>query len=232
MPALAPSRQRSPTRDDLLAAARQGAHDRGAAADVGAVADDDAGRDAALDHRGAERAGVEVDEALVHDGGALGEVGAEAHPVGVGDADAGWAGRSRPSAGTCRRRRPGRRGRARRCAARRAGQLEALDGARAGGGPHDVGEQAEDAVQVHAVRLRRAGGRAGAAAARRPRCEAGAASRSAISTRRTSRVRRAGRPRRRRGRSAPPRASPSVAPRTGEGNHASRTVSPWRVSRP
>ena len=74
-----------------LAAAGQGAHDRGAAADVGAVADDDAGRDAALDHRGAEGAGVEVDEALVHDRGAGGQVRAEADPVGVGDPDAGRA---------------------------------------------------------------------------------------------------------------------------------------------
>ena len=38
---------------------------------------------------GPERAGVVVDEALVHDRGALGEVGAEPHPVAVGDADAG-----------------------------------------------------------------------------------------------------------------------------------------------
>ena len=89
MPALAPSRQRSADRDDLLAAAGQGAHDRGAAADVGAVADDDAGADPALDHRGAERAGVEVHEPLVHDGGALGQVRAEADPVGVGDPHAG-----------------------------------------------------------------------------------------------------------------------------------------------
>ena len=43
MPAFAPSRQRSPIADDLLAAARERAHDRRAAADVGAVADDDAG---------------------------------------------------------------------------------------------------------------------------------------------------------------------------------------------
>ena len=75
--------------DDLLAAAGEGAHDRGAAADVGAVADDDARRDAALDHGGAEGAGVEVDEALVHHRRAGGEVRAEADPVGVGDPDAG-----------------------------------------------------------------------------------------------------------------------------------------------
>ena len=76
-------------RDHGRVAARERAHDRGAAADVGAVADHDAGRDAALDHRGPERAGVEVDEALVHDRRALGEVRAEAHAVGVGDAHAG-----------------------------------------------------------------------------------------------------------------------------------------------
>ena len=89
MPELAPSRQRSPIEIDLGAAAGQRAHDRRAAADVGAVADDDAGRDPALDHRRAERAGVVVDEALVHDRGALGQVGAEPDPVGVGDPDAG-----------------------------------------------------------------------------------------------------------------------------------------------
>ena len=48
-------------------------------------------RDAPLHHRRAQRAGVEVDEALVHHGGALGEVGAEAHAVGVGDAHADGA---------------------------------------------------------------------------------------------------------------------------------------------
>ena len=84
-PALAPSRQRSPSETISRAAAGQRAHDRGAAADVRAVAHHDAGRDAALDHRGAERAGVEVDEALVHHRRALGEVGAEPHAVGVGD---------------------------------------------------------------------------------------------------------------------------------------------------
>ena len=57
-------------RDLILAAARQRAHDRRSAADVAAVADDHAGRDAAFDHRRAERAGVEVDEPLVHHRGA------------------------------------------------------------------------------------------------------------------------------------------------------------------
>src|SRR3712207_7453238 len=49
-------------RDDVLASAAERPHDRGAAADVRAVADDDARRDAALDHRRAERPGVEVAE--------------------------------------------------------------------------------------------------------------------------------------------------------------------------
>src|SRR5664279_5553059 len=54
--------------DLLLTAAGQRAHDRRAAADVATVADDDALRDPALDHRGAQRAGVVVAETLVHDG--------------------------------------------------------------------------------------------------------------------------------------------------------------------
>src|SRR5699024_12512435 len=48
--------------DALGAAAGEGAHGGGAAAHVGAVPDHDALGDAALDHRGAEGAGVEVHE--------------------------------------------------------------------------------------------------------------------------------------------------------------------------
>ena len=111
-------------------------------------ADDDAGADPALDHRRAERAGVEVDEALVHDRGALGQVRAEPHPVAVGDAHAGGDRRSRPSAGTCRRR---TRSRGRRRARSRCGvEPGGLD--RAGAGPRHVGEQPEDAGHVRAVR--------------------------------------------------------------------------------
>src|SRR5450755_2760954 len=66
--------------DDLLAAARQGAHDGGAATDVAVVADHHAGADAALDHATAEGPGVEVDEALVHHGSSGGQVRAEADP--------------------------------------------------------------------------------------------------------------------------------------------------------
>src|SRR3954453_8868546 len=46
-------------------------------------------REAPLDHRRAERAGVVVDEPLVHHGRALGEVRAEPNPVAVGDPHAG-----------------------------------------------------------------------------------------------------------------------------------------------
>ena len=89
IPALAPEQAALADRDDLLAATGQRAHDRGAAADVGVAADHHAGGDPALDHRGAERAGVVVDEALVHHRGAGGQVGAQPDPVGVGDPYAG-----------------------------------------------------------------------------------------------------------------------------------------------
>jgi hypothetical protein len=66
-------------RDAVRAAAGERAHDRRSAADVGSVADDDALRDASLDHRGADGAGVEVDEALVHHDGSRREVRTESH---------------------------------------------------------------------------------------------------------------------------------------------------------
>src|SRR5690606_10326501 len=135
--------------DDLAAAAGERAHDGRAAADVGPVADHDARGDAALDHRGAERARVEVDEALVHHGRAGGEVRAEAHAVGVGDADArgddvvdharelvhAVHGDGLPGGAQAQPR-----------------LLEAVDGARAVVGPHDVGEDAEEPVEVEPVR--------------------------------------------------------------------------------
>src|SRR5690606_23132562 len=72
-------------RDDDIAAPGEGTHGGTAAAEVGAAAHEHAGGDAALHHVGAVGAGVKVDEALVHDGGAFPQVGAEAHPGGVGD---------------------------------------------------------------------------------------------------------------------------------------------------
>src|SRR5699024_768108 len=73
----------------LGAAPGERPHGRGAPADVGPVTDDDTLGDAALDHRGTQGPGVEVHEALVHDGGALGQVRAQAHPVRVPDAHTG-----------------------------------------------------------------------------------------------------------------------------------------------
>ncbi|KAG1244485.1 hypothetical protein G6F68_015431 [Rhizopus microsporus] len=72
----------------LFATAGHGAHDGGAAADVGAVIDDDARADAAFDHRRAERAGVEVAEPFVQHGGACRQVCAQPHARGVRDAHA------------------------------------------------------------------------------------------------------------------------------------------------
>lgn len=134
--------------DADVAAAGQGAHGGGAPADVRAVADDDAGRDAALDHRGAEGARVEVHEALVHHGGALGEVRAEPDAVGVGDADA--LGRD-----VVRHARELVDGRHLEVQSLGTGVepylLDVVDGDRAERGPGDIGEVAEDAVQALAV---------------------------------------------------------------------------------
>ena len=136
-------------RDHLGAAARQGAHDRGAAADVGAVADDHAGADAALDHRRAERAGVVVDEALVHDGRALREVGAEADAVGVGDPHAARddvVDHARELVDAVdRQRAPGGAE-----AQPHRVDLRGVDGP--GARPGDVRQHAEDPVEVGAVR--------------------------------------------------------------------------------
>ena len=111
-------------------------------------ADDDAGADPALDHRGAERAGVEVDEALVHDRGALGEVRAEPYAVAVGDPDAGGddvVDHARELVDPVDGHVPDRRAQPVRV------EPGGLD--RAGAGPRDVGQQPEDAGQVRAVRL-------------------------------------------------------------------------------
>ena len=141
--------------DDLLAAAGERAHDRRSAADVRAVADHHPGADAALDHGSSERAGVEVAEALMHDRGALAEMRAEAHAVGVGDAHAARhdiVGHARELVdGVHQQRRAGRPvGQARR--------LEMLGVDRALAGPADIVEQPEDAIEAQAVRPDLAGG--------------------------------------------------------------------------
>ena len=164
MPAFAPIRQRLPTEIRSRAAAGQRAHDRRAAADVGAVADDDAGRDPALDHRRAERAGVVVDEALVHDGGARrpgGRRGAPGRRRRSGRRSADVVDHPRELVDAEDLHRPVG-------AAAQAGALEVVDRARAGTGPHHVRQHAEDAVEVETVRRRPGGARAGAGAGRRP----------------------------------------------------------------
>ena len=108
-----------------------------------------------------------------------GEVGAEPHPVGVGDAHARTARRSRSSAGTCRRRRPPRAGRAARrrsrvCSKPSTAQGPALVQTTLGSAP-------KMPSRLIVLRRARGGARAGAGAGRRPAASAGAASRS-IST--------------------------------------------------
>ena len=110
----------------------------------------------------------------------LGEVGAEADPVGVGDAHAGRddvvdhprelvdAEHGRPAPRTPQPR---------------ADRSKPSTAHGPAVGPGHVGEQAEDAVEVDAVRLRPAGARAGAAAGRRRAASTGGADRSAITVR-------------------------------------------------
>src|SRR5690554_3092187 len=76
--------------DDDVTAARQGAHRGAAATQVGALADDHAGGDAAFNHAGAFGTGVEVDETFVHYGSAFTHVCAQTNPRCVGDAHALW----------------------------------------------------------------------------------------------------------------------------------------------
>ena len=88
IPPFAPIQAALADRDLLGPSTGQRAHDRRAAADVGAFADDHPLRDPTLHHRRAERAGVEVAEALVHDDGACRQVGSEADPGCIADAHA------------------------------------------------------------------------------------------------------------------------------------------------
>ena len=125
------------------------------------------GRDPALHHGGAERAGVEVDEALVHDRGAGGEVRAEPDPVGVGDPDAGRhhvvdhpGELVDPVDGQHAGRRP--RTRARSSSTRSGGHGP-------GRGPGDVGQQRRRCRRGWPGGAGPGGGRAGAAAGTRRR---------------------------------------------------------------
>ena len=150
MPALAPSRQRSPMETTSVPPP-----DRVPMIEAPPPTSEPSptttpGRDPALDHRGAERAGVVVDEPLVHDGGARRPGAHRAGPGRRRRCGRRSGRRSRPSAGTCRRRRP--------CTGRPAaaqpgpGGLEAVDRAGPGARPHDVGEQPEGPVHRDRVR--------------------------------------------------------------------------------
>ena len=122
------------------------------ATDVGAVAHHDARRDAALHHRRAQCAGVEVDEALVHDGGAGRQVGAQPHPVGVGDAHPGGqhvVDHPRELVDAV----DGHRSLA---AQPRAHRLETLDRAGSVISPHHIGQHPEQAAGVQPVRRHQA----------------------------------------------------------------------------
>jgi hypothetical protein len=112
------------------------------------VADDHALADAAFDHRRPQRAGVEVDEALVHHRGASGEVGTEPDPIGVRDANTvghDVVGHSRELVHAQHHHGMPRGSH------RRPPAIEALDRARPGGGPHHVVEQPEHVAEVDAM---------------------------------------------------------------------------------
>ena len=152
-----------------LAAAGEGAHDGGAAADIGTVAHDHTLRNAAFDHGDAERAGIEVHESGVHHGGAGRQVSAEAHAVGVADTHAGGhyvIDHARELIHTEHVDGGGR------SCGRQSGlggesesgfgggafdvglaQREVFNGEGAVVGPHHIGELGEDAVEVQRVRL-------------------------------------------------------------------------------
>ena len=136
-------------RHALEAAAREHPHCRGAAADVGAVPDDDALGYPALHHRAAQRTGVVVDEAGVHDRRPLGQVGAQADIGRIADAHARGqhiVGHARELVDRVHLNRVAELG-----AQAGARDLEVLGGAGSDGGPHDIGQAGEDPVQIDCI---------------------------------------------------------------------------------
>ena len=98
-----------------------------------------------LDHRGPERAGVEVAETFVHHGGALGEVGSESLTTGVGDAHARW----HHIVGHARKLVDAMHGEMLAFASQRlANFIEHVERHWADARPRDVGQQAEHTVEV------------------------------------------------------------------------------------
>src|SRR5690606_39102013 len=141
--------------NDDVAATGQRAHGGAAAAEVRALADEDTRRDASFDHAGAFSAGVEVDEAFVHHRGAFADVGAQANARTVGDA---YAGRHHVVGhlGKLVDRIDFQQVALQTRFQLALGQLGQVHGALVG--PGDVGQQREDAGEVHAVRLDQAVG--------------------------------------------------------------------------
>jgi hypothetical protein len=142
-----------------LAATGQGAHDGCAAADIGTVADHNTLGNTAFHHGNAERAGVEVHEAGMHDGGAFGKVGTQTHAVGVADTHAGrhhivdhareLVDRQHVHV-NLRQSRNALVGRGHHV---KLAQREILDRERAIIGPYHIVEGCENAVQIQGVRL-------------------------------------------------------------------------------
>jgi hypothetical protein len=131
------------------AAARQRAHDRRAATDVGPVADDHARGDAALHHRSAQCSGVEVHETLVHHGGALCQMSSESNPVCVGDPYPGGhhvVDHPRELVHAVDRHRAA-------SAQSQTHRFEAFDATGTVVGPDHVRQGAEDAIEVAPVRF-------------------------------------------------------------------------------
>lgn len=92
---------------------------------------------------------VEVHEAFVHDRGAFGEVGTQTDAVGVGNAHTG----GNDVVNHPRELVHAEDHNVAALAQARAGQFEAVNRGGAEVGPHNVGQLAEDTVQVDAVRL-------------------------------------------------------------------------------
>lgn len=136
--------------DDLLAAARERAHDRGATADVGVLANEDTGRDTPFDHGRAFGAGIEVDEALVHHRRAHAEIRTKPDARRVSDAhpardDVVRHGRKLVHAIDTKR-----------CTEENF-LIGDIGEHRSAARPGDIWQHADDAVEVDAVRLHLAG---------------------------------------------------------------------------
>ena len=78
-----PQQAALPQRNNLLAAARQGSHDRGAATNISAIIDHHAGGNPALHHGIAQSAGIKIHKPLMHHGRPLRKMRPQPHPICV-----------------------------------------------------------------------------------------------------------------------------------------------------